>query len=130
MKKILMLIAVAFVALSFSSCKFVKTEAIVDVQVKNKLSAPVGFGEAVYIFSDGADYTDKTKAKYSRITDDAGVARFNLKSPIDFAPSWMADQEFTFFFATFDEEGNCTGYVAKTVESGSQYTITLKKSTL
>lgn len=119
MKKILMLL-VAVLALGLTSCKFVKTEASVDVTVlQNGVS--VGEGVQVYIFSDGADYTDKTKAKRSMATDASGVAFFPLQSPVDFAPGWMADQYYTFIFAVFDENGGVADHKALSITNGEMH---------
>lgn len=119
MKKILMFF-VTVLALSLTSCKFVRTEASVDVQVlENGYS--VGEGVQVYIFSDGADYTDKTKAKRSMATDASGVAFFPLQSPIDFAPGWMADQYYTFIFAIFNDNGTVADRTAVSVTNGDMH---------
>lgn len=123
MKKILMFF-VAALALSLTSCKFVRTEAVVDIEVKKGTVAVEN--EEVHMFSDNADTSNKANARRSRLTDAAGVARFNLQSPIDFAPSWLADHECTYFFAVFDKEGNRIAQTMVTVSTGEHRTATLK----
>lgn len=123
MKKILMFF-VTVLALSLTSCKFIRTEAIVDVEVTKGIIAQENV--QVYMFSDNADTSNKANARRSRLTDAAGVARFNLQSPIDFAPSWLADHECTYFFAVFDKEGNRIAQTMVTVATGEHRTVSLK----
>lgn len=125
MKKILMFF-VAALALSLTSCKFVRTEATVDVQVLKSNGQNEGEGKLVYIFSADKDYTDKTQAKRWMATDASGVAFFPLQSPIDFAPGWMADQYYTFIFAIYNANGSVADHKAVSVTNGDQKEITLR----
>ena len=119
-----MLIAVAVVALSFSSCKFVKTEAVVDVQLKF-YGINAGEGKLVYLFNDTADRSDKKNAKRSIATDASGVAHCALRSPMDFTYSILADEDHTFFFVYFDEDGVNKAEKAVTISTGEAKSITL-----
>ena len=128
MKKI-HVVLLAIVAVVMSSCLF-KTEATVDVSVKNALGMPVGSGELVYKFK-GSDLNvnNKENASGSAATDAAGVAHFELKSPNDFVPSGVGyeDQQ-TFIFCTYDKSGNLNAQTAITVKPGEKKTVELQQS--
>lgn len=128
MKKI-HVVLLAIVAVVMSSCLF-KTEATVDVSVKNALGLSVGSGELVYKFK-GSDVSvnNRENASGSVATDAAGVAHFELKSPNDFVPSGVGyeDQQ-TFIFCTYDKSGNLNAQKAITVKPGEKKTVELQQS--
>ena len=132
MKKIQVILAVV-VALVMASCVKFKTEATVDVEVI-KDGKSVGAGTVVYKFSDpglGEGTTIyRSNATGSVVTDAAGLAHFDLKSPDDFDPSQVGGVEIedtkTFFFCTYDAEGTRNGFIALTVKTGDKKTVTLK----
>ena len=131
MKKIQIILAVV-VALVMASCVKFKTEATVDVEVI-KDGKSVGAGTVVYKFSDpglGEGTTIyRSNATGSVVTDAAGLAHFDLKSPDDFDPSQVGGVEIedtkTFFFCTYDAEGTRTGIVTVSVKSGDKKTVQL-----
>ena len=128
MKKI-QVVLMAIIAMTMSSCLF-KTEATVDVTVKNPLGITVGAGELVYKFN-GSDFSvnHKENANGSVATDASGVARFELKSPGDFVPSGVGyeDQQ-TFIFCTYDKDGNLNGQTAVTVKPGEKKNAEIKQT--
>ena len=130
MRKIQVLL-LALAAVTMSSCLF-KTEATVDVTVKNVLGVPAGAGELVYKFK-GSDVSVnyRENANSSAATDGNGVARFELKSPGDFVPSGVGyeDQQ-TFIFCTYDKDGNLNGQTAVTVKPGEKKSVEIRQSSL
>lgn len=127
MKKI-QIVLLAVCAVMMSSCLF-KTEATVDVTVKNVLGVNVGAGELVYKFI-GTDKSTmyKTNADASVATDASGVAHFDLKSPEDFVPSGIGyEEQQTFIFCTYDKEGNRNGETAVTLKPGDKKKAVIKK---
>lgn len=120
MKKI-QIVLMAIIAMTMSSCLF-KTEATVDVTVKNPLGIKVGAGELVYKFN-GTDKSTlySSNADGSVATNASGVAHFELKSPEDFVPSGVGyDDQQTFIFCTYDKSGNLNGQTAVTVKPGEK----------
>ena len=128
MKKI-QVVLLAVLAMTMSSCLF-KTEATVDVTVKNPLGMTVGAGELVYKFV-GTDKSTlySSNADGSVATNASGVAHFELKSPGDFVPSGVGyeDQQ-TFIFCTYDKDGNLNGQTAVTVKPGEKKSAEIKQT--
>ena len=143
MKKIQIFLA-AIVAVVMTSCVNFKTEATVDVKVLdpdgkevgagNPDGKEVGAGIVVYKFTDnglGEGTTlYKDNASGSAKTNSGSLAHFDLKSPDDFTPSDIAGvdvrEQNTFFFCTYDAEGTRNGFIAVTVKTGDNKTVTLK----
>ena len=120
MKKI-QIVLMAIIAMTMSSCLF-KTEATVDVTVKNPLGITVGAGELVYKFV-GTDKSTmySSNADGSVATNASGVAHFELKSPGDFVPSGVGyDDQQTFIFCTYDKNGKRNGQMAVTLKPGDK----------
>lgn len=131
MKK-LQVVLLTIVAITMSSCLF-KTEATVDVTVKNMLGMNVGSGEIVYKFKGtDANTANKENAYGSAATNAGGVAHFELKSPNDFVPSDFGyDDQQTFVFCTYDNDGKKNGQAAVTVKPGDKnVAIEIRKSSL
>ena len=130
MKKI-QVVLLAVLAMTMSSCLF-KTEATVDVSVKNMLGVPAGAGELVYKFK-GSDVSVnyRENANGSVATDASGVAHFELKSPEDFVPSGVGyeDQQ-TFIFCTYDKNGDLNGQTAVTIKPGEKKSVEIRQSSL
>lgn len=132
MKKIQVILAVV-VALVMASCVKFKTEATVDVEVI-KDGKSVGAGTVVYKFSDsglGEGTTIyRSNATGSVVTDAAGLAHFDLKSPDDFDPSQVGGVEIedtkTFFFCTYDKEDKRNGFIAVSLKTGDKKTVKLE----
>lgn len=132
MRKIQVLLAVVITMLMASCVRF-KTEATVDVEVL-KEGKSVGAGTVVYKFTDnglGEGTTlYKSNASGSELTDGAGIAHFELKSPDDFTPSDIAGTEVTetntFFFCTYDEEGTRNSLVVVKVKTGDKQSVKLE----
>lgn len=130
--KNLKFLAAAFVAVIMSSCVQFKTEATVDVEVTRK-GKPLA-GETVYKFKDNglgestANY--KSNASGNAVTNAAGVAHFDLKSPEDLDPGNVMGVEIkdseTFYFVTFDAEGTRNALVTVRVKSGDKKTVQLE----
>ena len=131
MKKIQILFA-AIVAVVMSSCVQFKTEATVDVVVKQK-GQPLS-GVTVYKFKDNGlgegNTIYKDNAKGQAITNAGGVAHFELKSPDDLDPSNIAgvenEDQATFYFCTYDAEGTRNAIVCSTVKTGDKLTLQLE----
>jgi len=131
MKKIQILFA-AIVAVVMSSCVQFKTEATVDVVVKQK-GQPLS-GVTVYKFKDnglGEGITlSKDNNKGMIVTNAGGVAHFELKSPDDLDPSNIAgvenEDQATFYFCTFDKNGDRNAIVGSTVKTGDKLTLQLE----
>lgn len=129
MKKILFS---ALAALCLTACVSFKTEATVDVEVTQK-GQPLS-GVTVYKFrSDGLGEGTtlyKSNASGSAVTNAGGVAHFDLKSPDDIAPSNIAGQEFseenTFYFCTYDSNGDRNAIVTVTIKTGENKTVKLE----
>lgn len=121
----------ALAALCLTACVNFKTEATVDVEVTQKGQPLVNV--TVYKFrNDGLGESStlyKTNAAGSAVTNAAGVAHFDLKSPDDFAPSNIAGQEFseenTFFFCTYDANDDRNAIVTVTLHTGDKKTVQL-----
>lgn len=132
MKKIQVILAVV-VALVMASCVKFKTEATVDVEVI-KDGKSVGAGTVVYKFSDsglGEGTTIyRSNATGSVVTDAAGLAHFDLKSPDDFDPSQVGGVEIedtkTFFFCTYDKEDKRNSFIAVSLKTGDKKTVKLE----
>ena len=130
MKKIQILLA-ALVAVFMTSCVKFKTEATVDIEVTQKGKPLVG--ATVYKFKDNglgegiANY--KSNASGSAVTNAAGIAHFDLKSPDDLDPSSIAGQDFSaqanFIFCTYDAEDVRNATVTATVKTGDKLTLKL-----
>lgn len=130
MKKI-QVVLLAVLAMTMSSCLF-KTEATVDVSVKNMLGVPAGAGELVYKFK-GSDVSVnyRENANSSAATDGNGVARFELKSPEDFVPSGVGyEDRQTFVFCTYDKNGDLNGQTAVTIKPGEKKSVEIRQSSL
>lgn len=130
MKKIQIFLAV-LVAVMMSSCVKFKTEATVDIEVKQDGQPLVGV--TVYKFKDNdlgegiANY--KSNASGTAVTNAGGIAHFDLKSPDDLDPSNVAGLELadqaTFYFCTYDAEGVRNATVTAVVKTGDKLTFTL-----
>ncbi len=130
MRKIQVLL-LALAAVTMSSCLF-KTEATVDVSVKNMLGISAGAGELVYKFK-GSDVNinNRENANGSVATDASGVAHFELKSPEDFVPSGVGyDDQQTFIFCTYDKNGDLNGQTAVTIKPGEKKSVEIRQSSL
>ena len=128
MKKI-QVVLLAIIAMTMSSCLF-KTEATVEVTVKNPLGMTVGAGELVYKFK-GSDLnvSNRENANGNVATDASGVAQFELKSPEDFVPSGVGyDDQQTFIFCTYDKDGKLNGQTAVTVKPGEKKSAEIKQT--
>lgn len=130
--KNLKFLAAAFVAVIMSSCVQFKTEATVDVEVTRK-GKPLA-GETVYKIKDiglgegTANY--KQNASGSAVSNAAGIAHFDIKSPDDIAPGKVMNVDVqdseTFYFVTFDAEGTRNALVTVRVKSGDKLTVQLE----
>ena len=124
------ILLLAFVGIMMTSCMF-KTEATVDVEVTQK-GKPLA-GVTVYKFNDtglgesGTLHQENNSGK--AVTNAGGIAHFDLKSPDDFAPGSVAGQEVsetnTFFFCTYDANGDRNAMVAVTLKTGDHKTARL-----
>lgn len=131
MKKIQILLA-ALVAVVMCSCVKFKTEATVDIKVVRN-GQPLA-GETVYKFKDNGLGEGTTLYKDNasgRIVSDAGgIAHFELKSPDDLDPSNVAglelDDQATFFFCTYDANGDRNAIIGTTVKTGDKLNFTLE----
>lgn len=131
MKKIQILFA-ALVAVMMSACVGFKTEATVDIEVTQKGKPLVGV--TVYKFKDNglgesiANYKDN--ASGSAVTNAGGIAHFDLKSPDDLDPSNVAGVELTdeatFFFCTYDANGDRNATLTASVKTGDKLTLKLE----
>lgn len=130
MKRIQFLLATIVVAM-MSSCLH-KTEAVVDVEVKQK-GEPLS-GVTVYKFKDNGlgegSTLFKKNASGSEKTNAGGVAHFKLKSPDDFTPSDVSMAEGketnTFFFCTYDKNDERNSIVTVAVKTGDHKTVQLE----
>lgn len=120
----------ALAALCLTACVNFKTEATVDVEVTQKGQPLVNV--TVYKFRNSMGESStlyKTKAAGSAVTNAAGVAHFDLKSPDDFAPSDIAGHEFseenTFYFCTYDANDDRNAIVTVTLNTGDKKTVQL-----
>ena len=124
MKKYLMIIMVAVLGMTMTSC-LTKTKATVDVKVVNLLGLPQA-NEVVCMFtSDEWDEYVRTPAEASRriTTDAAGLASFNIQK-IYFD---VLDNTATLYFAIFDGNDDVVDYKAVTVRTGDKAIIELTK---
>lgn len=122
MKKINFLLA-ALVAVFMTSCMF-KVEATVDVTVLKNGEPQKGV--QVYRFND-TSYSYKSNAADAQMTNNKGVAHFDLRSPDDLDPSSLgAVERAMFYFATFNENDERTGLVEVGVATGDKKQVTIE----
>lgn len=125
------LVALAAVLCTMTSCVKFKTEATVDVKVL-KDGQPVP-GAVVFKFKDnglGAGITlSKSSASGSATADGGGIAHFELKSPDDLDPSDVAgvelNDEATFFFCTYNADDVRNSLVTVGVKTGDNKNVEL-----
>jgi len=123
MKKGLIFAALALVVAMFCSCGLTATKATVSVTVENLLGVKQA-NVPVYMYEEEevegifpAEYTKKV------ITEDDGVAVFNLNM-MDF-PESIIDGEATFYFVVLKGNGEVADYKAVTVKKGAEKRIKL-----
>jgi len=124
MKKYLMIIMVAVLGMTMTSC-LTKTKATVDVQVVDILGVPQD-GQVVCMFTndDWDEYTRVPADASKRVVTDAnGVASFNIQG-IYFD---VLDKTATLYFAIFDGDDKCVDYKAITVRQGGKESLKLTK---
>jgi len=98
-QKTLLLLAAA-VSVMLVSCKRVQTEATAEVTVYQD-SVQAAEGIMVYRFSDELSAAAAANADDSCITDTAGTAYFEFRSPADFARKVDGETETSaFYFCT------------------------------
>lgn len=121
------LVALAAVLCTMTSCVKFKTEATVDVKVL-KDGQPVP-GAVVFKFKDngfGAGITlSKSSASGSATADGGGIAHFELKSPDDLDPSDVVEEQATFYFCTYDAEDVRNSLVTVPVSTGDKKNVEL-----
>lgn len=117
MRKILF---AALAAVVMTACTQFKTEATVDIKVMQK-GQPLS-GVTVYKFPADRSTQYKENNTGSAVSNAGGVAHFDIKSPDDLDPSNIAgienENEATFFFCTFDKNGDRNAMVEVRVKTG------------
>lgn len=126
--KTLKILFTAIVAVCLASCIKFKVEATVDVTVvKNGQIQP---NVEVYRFNDGLGESTtmyKSNSKDMVVTNEKGVAHFELRSPDDLDPSDVGLTETkTFYFATYDKNEDRNGLVSIAVTSGDKKQVKLE----
>ena len=130
MKKILIVMLAAVLGLSLTGCNSdSKSDATVKVKVVDLLGLPQS-GETVYMFKaqkwdQGESFREVTFKDKSAVTDNNGVATFELQETFDLD---IIDSQTTLYFATFGNDGKTIkGQTAVTVKKGETKEATIRQ---
>ncbi|MBQ7648898.1 MAG: hypothetical protein IJS92_07490 [Paludibacteraceae bacterium] len=130
MKKILIMLLAAVFGLSLTGCNSdSKSDATVKVKVVDLLGLPQS-GETVYMFKaqkwdQGESFREVTFKDKSAVTDNNGVATFELREAFDLE---IIDSQTTLYFATFGNDGKTIkGQTAVTVKKGETKEATIRQ---
>ena len=117
------MIAVLLSAVAMTGCQMLVTrDATITVKVVDMGSHAVT-GKEVYMFSaksERATLANKTKAKQTSITDSRGETEFTVSKG-----EFLGDNMMTYFFETFDSQGQVESRKAVSVGSGDSKTVEL-----
>ena len=118
-------VCMALLAMLAVACNPIKTEATVDVTVVDQNGAPVADIMVARFNKSASDYFPNADEKH--VTNESGVAHFELKALVDLSPAKYEKEGAYFSFRAFDTNNAPASDEKKIwVESGDNKSLELK----